>query len=121
MSVWGGPKRKVHGVLFGHILSGVLSLTLLGLGRSAPIWIASSFLGTLLIPWINGSNQAIWQAKVAPDVQGRGFAARPLAARFTQPIAPIISGLLADRLLEPNMRVGGGLTGLFGGLTGVGP
>lgn len=121
MSAWGGTKRKVHGVLFGHILSGLLGMTLIGLGRGLPLWLVGAFLGWVLIPWINGSNQAIWQAKVAPDVQGRVFAARRLIAWFTQPIAPVISGLLADRLLEPGMRVGGDLTGLFGGLTGIGP
>lgn len=121
MSAWGGTKRKVHGVLFGHVLSGVLSMTLLGLGRGPSVWMVSSFLGTLLVPWIDGSNQAIWQAKVAPDVQGRVFASRRLIAWFTQPIAPLIAGPLADYVLEPGMRAGGNLTGLFGGLTGVGP
>jgi hypothetical protein len=121
MSAWGGSRRKVHGVLLGHVLSGLLSLTLLGLGRGVSVWMVSSFLGTFLVPWIDGSNQAIWQAKVAPDVQGRVFSARRLIAWFTQPIAPLIAGPLADRVLEPGMRAGGNLAGLFGGLTGVGP
>jgi DHA3 family macrolide efflux protein-like MFS transporter len=121
MSAWGGSRRKVHGVLLGHVLSGFLSLTLLGLGRGVSVWMVSSFLGTFLVPWIDGSNQAIWQAKVAPDVQGRVFSARRLIAWFTQPIAPLIAGPLADRVLEPGMRAGGNLAGLFGGLTGVGP
>lgn len=121
MSAWGGTKRKVHGVLLGHVLLGVLSMTLLGLGRGVAVWMVSSFLGTLLVPWIDGSNQAIWQAKVGPDVQGRVFASRRLIAWVTQPIAPLIAGPLADYVLEPGMRAGGNLTGLFGGLTGVGP
>jgi hypothetical protein len=53
---------------------------------------------------INTSNQAIWQSKVAPDVQGRVFSARRLIAWFTQPIAPLIGGVLADYALEPAMQ-----------------
>lgn len=103
MSVWGGTKRRVHGVLFGHILSGV-SIVWLGLGNSPFWWAIPLALGTSLIPWINGSNQAIWQSKVAPDVQGRVFSARRLIAWFTQPIAPLIGGTLADYVLEPMLR-----------------
>ena len=82
MSAWGGAKRRVHGVLFGHILAG-LSTLWLGLGRDVLWWAVPLFLGASLIPWINGSNQAIWQSKVPPDVQGRVFSARRLIAWFT--------------------------------------
>ncbi len=62
------------------------------------------FLGGLFVPLLNGSNQSIWQAKVAPDLQGRVFTARRLIAWFTNPISPIIGGTLADFLLEPAMK-----------------
>ena len=62
------------------------------------------FLTSLFSPLINTSNQAIWQSKVAPDVQGRVFSARRLIAWFTNPISPIIAGTLADFVLEPAMR-----------------
>ena len=70
---------------------------------------------------MNTSNQAIWQAKVAPDVQGRVFSARRLIAWFTNPISPIIAGTTADFVLEPAMRGGGALPAMFGGLVGTGP
>jgi hypothetical protein len=72
-------------------------------------------------PLINASNQAIWQAKVAPDLQGRVFSARRLIAWFAQPIAPIIAGTLADFALEPAMRSNGAMASIFGGLVGTGP
>jgi len=75
----------------------------------------------VMAPMILSSNQAIWQAKVAPDVQGRVFTARGLIAWITQPISPLIAGPLADLVLEPAMRQGGGLTGTFGRLVGTGP
>jgi hypothetical protein len=74
-----------------------------------------------LIPLIDGSNQAIWQSKVAPDVQGRVFSARRLIAGITQPVSPLIAGPLADFVLEPAMREGGSLAGALGGWVGTGP
>lgn len=121
MSAWGGPKRRVHGVLSGWFLSGLLGMTLLGLGQSWPIWAASLFMGSLLVPIINGSNQAVWQSKVAPDVQGRVFSVRRLIAWATNPLAQLAAIPLADSLLEPAMREGGRLVNTFGWLVGRGP
>ncbi len=120
LSVWGGPKRRVHGVLVGHILAGLLGHTLMGLGRGLPAWIAAAFLGWMIIPIVNGSNQAIWMAKVAPDVQGRVFSVRRLIAQISAPLAMLAAGPLADRLFEPGMMAGGRLAPLFGPLVGTG-
>jgi MFS transporter, DHA3 family, macrolide efflux protein len=121
MSAWGGPKRKVHGVLTGWAASGLLGLFLLGLGRGFPLWAIGNFFGAFFVPLINSSNQAIWQSKVAPDIQGRVFAIRRLIAWFVNPLATLIAGPLADFVLEPAMRPGGGLAETFGWLTGTGP
>lgn len=120
MSAWGGFKRKVHGVLAGWILSSFF-LALVGLGTSIPIWVVTMALSSILSPLINGSNQAIWQSKVAPDVQGRVFSARRLIAWMTNPISPLIAGTLGDYVLEPAMRTSGGLSALFGWLVPPGP
>jgi hypothetical protein len=61
-------------------------------------------LSGLFVPLINGSNQAIWQAKVAHELQGRVFSTRRLIAWFTNPISPIIGGTLSDFVLEPAMK-----------------
>jgi MFS family permease len=120
MSAWGGFKRRVNGVLAGWMYSGLVATALLGL-NGLPFWLAGMLLGSLAIPVVNGSNQAIWQSKVAPDIQGRVFSARRLIAWFTQPIAPIIGGLLADFVLEPAMRTQSALAVTFGWLVGTGP
>jgi DHA3 family macrolide efflux protein-like MFS transporter len=120
MSAWGGLKRRVHGVLGGWIWSG-LAMAVLGLTGGIPVWLAGSVLGALVGPLINGSNQAIWQSKVAPDVQGRVFSARRLIAWLTNPISPIIAGVLADYLLEPAARAGTGLPAMFSWMVGTGP
>jgi MFS transporter, DHA3 family, macrolide efflux protein len=120
MSAWGGFKRRVHGVLLGWFLSS-LGLMVFGPAQTLPWWIVGSALGAVWVALINGSNQAIWQSKVAPDVQGRVFSARRLIAWFTNPISPIIAGTLADFVMEPAMQGGGPLAQTFGGLFGTGP
>jgi MFS transporter, DHA3 family, macrolide efflux protein len=121
MSAWGGFKRRVHGVLLGWIFSSILGTVLLGVGRGLVLWVPAMIFSGLFMPLINGSNQAIWQAKVAPDLQGRVFSARRLIAWFTNPISPVIGGVLADFVLEPAMRAQTGLSAVFSGLVGSGP
>jgi DHA3 family macrolide efflux protein-like MFS transporter len=122
MSAWGGFKKRVHGVLIGWMIASIFECIIFGIGRGLPVWIPAVILGGLVVPLINGSNQAIWQAKVAPDLQGRVFSARRLIAWFTNPISPIIGGTLADFVLEPAMKAqNSGLSHLFGPLFGSGP
>ena len=120
LSVWGGPKRRVHGVLLGMTLSSLLGELVLGLGNGPLVWGIGAFFSSFFIPVINGSNQAIWQAKVAPDVQGRVFSARRLIAQLSWPIATLLAGPMADFVFEPAMAAGGALGGAFGGLVGTG-
>lgn len=127
ISAWGGFKRRVHGVLTGWMLSGFFGVLLIGLGRpdpawmGLPVWAAGGFIATFLIPLINGSNQAIWQSKVSPDVQGKVFSIRRLIAWVVIPLSQFIAGPLADQVLEPAMQPGGSLAGVFGWLVGSGP
>jgi len=121
LSAWGGFERRVHGVLGGMILSSVLGTLMMGLGHSAPIWVAAAFFTLAFLPLINGSNQAIWQSKVPPEMQGRVFSARALIAQVSAPVATGIAGPLADGFLLPRMMEGGRLAPLFGWLVGVGP
>jgi DHA3 family macrolide efflux protein-like MFS transporter len=119
LSVWGGPRRKVHGVLMGMSLSSLLGMLLLGVGRGRAVWAAGAFFSSFFIPIVNGSNQAIWQAKVAPDVQGRVFASRRLIAQISAPVAMLLSGPLADHVFEPLMTGSSALRLLLGPLVGT--
>ena len=97
------------------------SFALMGVATGLSGWVPIWALTMLFMPLINTSNQTIWQAKVAPDVQGRVFSARRLIAWFTQPIAPIIAGTLADFVLEPAMSTSSSLANIFGPIYGTGP
>ncbi len=107
MSIWGGFKRRVHGILAGWMVTGVF-MALFGASAGLVFWITFFALQSLVGPLVNTSSQSIWQAKVPQDLQGRVFSARRLIAWFTQPIAPLVAGLLADRWLEPAMSAGVG-------------
>jgi MFS family permease len=121
LSAWGGPKRRVHGVLTGMILSSLLGVFVVGVGRSLPVWATGAFLYLFFIPILNGSNQAIWQSKVAPDIQGRVFAVRRLIAQISAPLAMVLGGPLADFVFTPAMQPGGALSPLLGNIFGTGP
>jgi len=120
LSVWGGPKRRIRGVLFGLMIVGMIT-SLLGIASELTTWAPIAFFLTFLVPTINGSSQAIWQAKVAPDVQGRVFASRLLIAQISTPVSMLLAGPLADRVFEPAMASTGSLAPAFGTLVGNGP
>jgi hypothetical protein len=121
MSVWGGPRRKIHGVLAVAAVSFLLGDLLFAVGRTVPIWILGAFVSTVLVPIIGGSDMAIWQARIRPDLQGRVFALRGMVRTSAMPLGYLAGGLLADRWAEPAMARGGWLVPLLGPLVGVGP
>jgi MFS transporter, DHA3 family, macrolide efflux protein len=120
MSAWGGFRRRVHGVLLGWIVTSLAGQLVLGLAVPLPVWLVASFVLGFFVPIVNASNQAIWQAKVEPDVQGRVFAARRAIAWLIMPLAQLLAGPLADRVFEPAMQPEGSLAGTFHWLVGTG-
>jgi len=126
LSLWGGPRKRVHGVFLGMALSS-LALALMGAVEEPSAWAVLAFLGSFFIPVLNGSNQAIWQAKVPLSVQGKVFAARRMIAWFANPLAMLLAGPLADRVFGPRYGQGEGIAlmlllfggmGVFWGLSG---
>ncbi len=120
MSAWGGPQRRVHGVL-GYLAIAGLFISLLGVRPSLLLMAVGGFGIMFVMPIINGSSQAIWQSKVAADVQGRVFAVRRMIAWSMIPLAYILAGPLADKVFEPLLLAGGPLANSLGALIGVGP
>lgn len=118
LSLWGGPRKRVHGVFLGMALSS-LALALMGVVEGPQAWAVLAFLESFFIPLLNGSNQAIWQSKVPLEVQGKVFAARRMIAWFANPLAMLLSGPLADRVFAPRYGSGEGIALMlliFGGL-----
>jgi len=121
ISLWGGFKRRMTSIFIGEALTGLFCLVLFGISRTLPAWIAVSIVSAIFPVFTNGASQAIWQAKVAPDVQGRVFSARRMIAWSMGPITPILAGALADYVTEPAMRSQTWLASTFGWLVGTGP
>jgi len=121
ISLWGGFKRRMTSIFLGEALTGLFCLVIFGLGRSLPVWIAANVLGGIFPIFTNGASQAIWQAKVAPDIQGRVFSARRMIAWAVNPITPILAGLLADYVTEPAMQSRTWLANTFNWLVGREP
>ena len=120
MSAWGGPKRRIHGVLGFLMISGFFT-SMLGVSPLIPVLAMAGFGLMFSMPIINGSSQAIWQSKVDPDVQGRVFSVRRMIAWSMTPLAYIVAGPLADRVFRPLLLEGGALADSVGQLIGVGP
>ena len=119
MSAWGGGKRKIYTLLGASVISSIF-LTLVGLRLSIPLIAVCGFGFMFSMPLMNASSQAIWQAKVAPDVQGRVFAIRRMIAWSSGLIAPLLAAPLADYVFKPGMTEGGALASLLGPIVGVG-
>lgn len=120
MTATGGPKPRVYGVLGGGLLFSVC-FVLVAVKPSLPLVGLGVILWYTGIPIMNASSSAIWQAKVAPDVQGRVFSMRRMIAQFTIPIGDFGAGPLADLVFNPLMVTGGALAGTAGRVIGTGP
>jgi DHA3 family macrolide efflux protein-like MFS transporter len=92
-----------------------------GLFSSIPLITAAQLLGMLAMPITNGSSQAIWQTKVAQDVQGRVFSVRRMLAFSIIPLAYLATGPISERVFTPLLLEGGPLADSVGRIFGSGP
>lgn len=119
MSAWRGPQRRVAGVLAGEAIFGI-GLMLIGLRPAILLIALGAFIAHISLPLSYVTNQTIWQAKVAPDAQGRVFAIRQMVGRAATPLAYLLAGPLADGIFNPLLAAHGPLAGNVGRLLGVG-
>lgn len=121
MSAWGGPKRRIYGTLLGWMFFCLFANVLFALGNSVASWVPLLLVAGLGSNIGIATSQAILQAKVAPDVQGRVFSARRLLTWFPDTFTPIVGGHFADKVMEPAMNANTWLATVFGGLVGNTP
>jgi len=119
MSIWGGPPKKMHGIVGALLFYGVI-LAVGGLRSDTVLVGAAGFLLMATVPIVTGCSQVIWQTKVAPDLQGRVFAIRRMVGFSTLPLAYAAAGPLTDYVFEPLMAPGGALAASLGGIIGTG-
>jgi MFS family permease len=121
IGIWGGPKRRIHAILMGTALSFLAGDFFLGMGQQLVVWTAAAFMAAFFIPPITSAQQAIWQSKVPPQLQGRVFSAKSMMQMATFPLGFLLSGPLADQLFEPIMASATPLSRSLSGLVGTGP
>ena len=102
-SLWRGFRRRSLGLLFGFIGTG-LSKLLLGLGHGPSVWATARFGTSFHNPLIMSSYMAMWYDRVAPELQGRVFAADYLVGTLVMLTANLVAGPLADQVFEPWMQ-----------------
>ena len=120
MSAWGGPRRRIHGVLGFTALAG-LCMVMAAL-RPSVFLIGIAYAGRYVCgPLFSGCATAIQQSIVAPEMQGRAFAVGSAVRGATLTLVYLIAGPLADGVFEPLMAVGGTLAGSAGAVIGTGP
>lgn len=118
LGLWGGPKRRIHGLLIGRAIVFSFEM-LLGLMRLPSIWIGANFAAGLFKPLANSCEETIWISKVEPSVQGRVFAANWFLISIISSLGLLLAGLLADFVFEPVMKSGGLLAPILGNVFGT--
>lgn len=120
MSVWGGPRKRIHAIAGAGVLYGVC-LMLAGLQPSLLLVSVAGFGMMFFNPPMGACSQSVWQSTVPAALQGRVFAVRMAVCWSSMPVAYMLGGPLADRVFEPLLMPGGPLASSVGVLLGVGP
>lgn len=119
ISVWGGPRRKIYGVLISQCIGGACVI-LAGLNSNIIVLAVVAFVYFFGIPIGDACSTFIFQQKVAAEVRGRVFAVIGAVAGFVLPMSYLIVSALADRVFEPLMMPGAPLAQVFGSIVGTG-
>ena len=119
MSAWGGGKRKIFTLLGAFFLDGLFLAAVVPARLDTDV--SSMRFGAMFCgPITSACSQAIWQSKVAPELQGRVFAFRRSIAMSASIVAPLLAAPLADYVFKPAMAPGGALVPVLGPIIGIG-
>ncbi len=119
LGIWGGFRRRIVTTLIGLIISG-LAILLLGLTPASVfiMAIAATFITGITIAMVNGPLQAVFQATVDPEMQGRVFTLVASLASAMTPVGLIIAGPLSDRVGVQTWFLIAGVVMLLAGIVG---
>jgi len=120
MTAWGGPKRRIVGILGFECLVGVC-LVVIGVRLPPALILLAMFVQFAALALSDGCGDALWQTKVAPAFLGRVFAIRDVAALCMVPLGTLLLAPLAEFVLGPALTPGGVLASNIGHVIGVGP
>jgi DHA3 family macrolide efflux protein-like MFS transporter len=95
LGVWGGTRRRIMTVLPALIALGV-AVAGLGAAPSFAAAAASMLAVGLSVPFVNGPIQAIFQATVAADYQGRALTLMGSLAGATAPLGLVLAAPITE-------------------------
>lgn len=121
ISMWGGPRRRVHIILGFGALQGVIAVAV-GWQTSVVSLMFGAFSYVFLFPIVGACCQSLWQTKVPNELQGRVGAVRMMVFNVVRPLSFFLAGALSDHVFGPWLLKGGALSnGFVGRIMGVGP
>lgn len=117
LGAWGGFKRRIYTSLTG--VSGIgLGVLMMGLAPATMFWLAvagSVFIGVMNAT-ANAPLQAIMQARVAPEMQGRVFTMIGSFCSAMMPLAMLVAAPVAELTGVRTWFIAGGILTLVIGL-----
>lgn len=100
MSLWGGFRRRVVGMVGFVALFGASALVIAA-GPAAAYPMAGMFGIGVCTAFINAHWLSLVQVKVGLELQGRVIAANQMLARSLMPLGTLLAGWLVDRVFQP--------------------
>lgn len=103
MSIWGGTRPRTNTIFPGLVMMGIFVMLY---GLQLPIILMGVVIFFVMFPnpMVNAAFMSLLQSKVAPDVQGRVFAAVGQIAMLATPLAYLIVGPLVDNVFEASIN-----------------
>lgn len=119
LSIWGGPKRSINGVLLSTFIGGV-GILVMGLRPSFYLIAVAVLITYPCIPFFLACSKVIFQKKSPTYLQGRIFACYQTFLGLSFPISYGLAGPLTENLFEPLIVKDGLLASSLGNIIGTG-
>jgi MFS family permease len=100
IAVWRGTRPRIHTLLPGLLLTGLMMIVY-GIARTPLLLGIALFLGMIPLPVSNALFTSILQVKTPPDMQGRVFAVVFQLLFLATPVSFLVTGPLVDNIIEP--------------------
>ena len=117
LGVWGGTRRRILTVLPALVGLGI-GVAALGLASAYAPALAAMIVVGLMVPIANGPIQAILQATIAADYQGRVFTLMGSLAGVTAPLGLLLAAPIAEVVGVRAWYLAAGLASIAMGIAG---
>ena len=119
LSAWGGFKKRIFTAYMGLFFSGI-GFGFVGVLPSTafPFAVGLFGLGALMLPLINGTFHAVFQASIPPEIQGRVTSLIGFGSMLAIPIGTAIAGPVSDAIGIQWWFIIGGFSMILFGILG---